>query len=47
MQRLLRSLCRLPSSLPQVDFLRRAEVAEYERERDARLASDVRTRGRL
>lgn len=28
-------------------FLSRAEVAEYERERDQRLASDVRNRGRL
>ena len=28
-------------------FLKGAELAEYERERDARLASDVRNRGRL
>ena len=28
-------------------FLGRAEVAEYEKERDQRLASDVRNRGRL
>ena len=28
-------------------FLKQAEVAEYERERDARLGSDVRNRGRL
>jgi hypothetical protein len=31
----------------QVDFLKRAEVREYELERDKRLASDIRTRGRL
>jgi hypothetical protein len=33
--------------LLQVDFLKRAELREYEQERDRRLASDVRTRGRL
>lgn len=31
----------------QVDFLKRAELREYEQERDKRLASDMRTRGRL
>ena len=31
----------------QVDFLQRSELREYEKERDQRLASDVRTRGRL
>lgn len=29
------------------DFLQRAELREYELERDKRLASDVRLRGRL
>lgn len=29
------------------NFLKRAELREYEKERDTRLASDVRTRGRL
>lgn len=29
------------------DFLKRAELREYEIERDKRLASDVRLRGRL
>jgi hypothetical protein len=29
------------------DFLKRAELREYEQERDKRLASDVRLRGRL
>jgi hypothetical protein len=29
------------------DFLKRAELREYELERDKRLASDVRLRGRL
>lgn len=33
--------------LDRQDFLKRAELREYERQRDARLASDVRTRGRL
>jgi hypothetical protein len=33
--------------LEKQDFLKRAELAAYEKERDARLASDVRTRGRL
>jgi len=28
-------------------FLQRAEVTEYEKERDARLGSDIRSRGRL
>jgi hypothetical protein len=32
--------------LPQ-DFLKRAELREYELERDKRLQSDVRLRGRL
>lgn len=32
---------------PQVDFLKRAELREYEKERDQRLAADVRNRGRL
>jgi hypothetical protein len=31
----------------QVNFLKRAELREYEKERDQRLASDIRTRGRL
>ncbi len=34
-------------ALPQVDFLKRADLREYEAERDKRLAADVRTRGRL
>lgn len=33
--------------LEQQDFLKRAELREYEIERDARLAGDVRSRGRL
>ncbi len=33
--------------LPLQNFLKRAELREYEKERDTRLASDVRTRGRL
>ncbi len=33
--------------LDKVDFLKRSELREYEQERDKRLASDVRTRGRL
>lgn len=32
--------------LDKVDFLKRAELREYEAERDKRLASDIRTRGR-
>ncbi|KAF5833702.1 bucentaur or craniofacial development-domain-containing protein [Dunaliella salina] len=33
--------------LDKQDFLKRAELREYEKERDQRLASDVRNRGRL
>ncbi|GFR44435.1 hypothetical protein Agub_g5674 [Astrephomene gubernaculifera] len=33
--------------LDKQNFLKRAELREYEKERDTRLASDVRTRGRL
>lgn len=33
--------------LEKKEFLSRADYAEYERDRDARLASDVRNRGRL
>ena len=33
--------------LEEQDFLKRAELREYELERDARLNADVRTRGRL
>eukprot|EP00798_Chlamydomonas_sp_ICE-L_P003942 gene3942-14019_t len=33
--------------LDKVDFLKKAELREYEQERDKRLASDIRTRGRL
>jgi hypothetical protein len=33
--------------LEKKEFLSKADVAEYERERDQRLASDVRNRGRL
>lgn len=33
--------------LDKVNFLHRAAVKEHEKERDERLASDVRTRGRL
>jgi len=33
--------------LDKVDFLKRTETREYEQERDKRLASDIRTRGRL
>ena len=36
-----------PPTCPQVDFLKRVELREYETERDQRLASDIRTRGRL
>ena len=36
-----------PQYLDRQDFLKRAELREYEIQRDARLASDVRTRGRL
>lgn len=32
--------------LDKVEFLQRAELREYEAERDKRLASDIRTRGR-
>lgn len=32
--------------LDKVEFLQRAELREYEKERDTRLASDIRTRGR-
>lgn len=32
--------------LEKVDFLKRAELREYEIERDKRLGSDARTRGR-
>ena len=32
--------------LDKVDFLKRAELREYEIERDKRLSSDIRTRGR-
>lgn len=33
--------------LDKVDFLKRSELREYEKERDARLSGDVRSRGRL
>ena len=33
--------------LDRVDFLNRASTREYEQDRDKRLASDIRTRGRL
>jgi hypothetical protein len=33
--------------LDKVDFLKRAELKVYEKERDARLGSDMRSRGRL
>ncbi|KAG2447977.1 hypothetical protein HYH02_007006 [Chlamydomonas schloesseri] len=33
--------------LDKQNFLKRAELREYEKERDTRLASDIRTRGRL
>ncbi|KAK9824451.1 hypothetical protein WJX72_010349 [[Myrmecia] bisecta] len=33
--------------LDKVDFLKRAELREYEKERDKRLQGDVRNRGRL
>lgn len=33
--------------LDKVDFLKRSELREYEQERDQRLASDMRSRGRL
>jgi hypothetical protein len=33
--------------LDKQEFLRQAELREYEQERDRRLASDVRNRGRL
>lgn len=38
---------RLLQYLEKKDFLQRAELREYEQERDKRLASDMRTRGRL
>lgn len=34
-------------SMLQVDFLKRAELREYEKERDQKLSADVRNRGRL
>ena len=33
--------------LGKVDFLKRAELREYEKERDQRLGSNMRNRGRL
>ncbi|EIE22111.1 BCNT-domain-containing protein [Coccomyxa subellipsoidea C-169] len=33
--------------LDKVDFLKRSELRQYEKERDARLAGDIRSRGRL
>jgi Bucentaur or craniofacial development len=33
--------------LDKKEFLQRSELREYEQERDKRLASDIRTRGRL
>ncbi len=33
--------------LDKVDFLKRAELREYEQDRDKRLASSMNTRGRL
>lgn len=33
--------------LDKVDFLKRTELKEYEKERDARLGGDIRSRGRL
>ena len=33
--------------LDKVDFLKRAELRQYEMERDARLGGDIRSRGRL
>ena len=33
--------------LDRVDFLKRAELRQYEKERDQRLASDVRNRSRV
>lgn len=33
--------------LEKVDFLKRAELREYEKERDQRLGSNMRNRGRL
>lgn len=36
-----------PQYLDKQAFLKEAELREYERERDRRLASDVRNRGRL
>jgi hypothetical protein len=33
--------------LEKKDFLQRAELREYEQERDKRLGADIRTRGRL
>ena len=33
--------------LDRVDFLKRAELRQYEKERDERLGADIRTRGRL
>ena len=37
----------LPACLLLQGFLKRAELREYEKERDQRLASDIRNRGRL
>ncbi len=33
--------------LDKVDFLKRAELRQYEKERDQRLSQDMRSRGRL
>ena len=33
--------------LDKVDFLKRAELRQYEQERDQRLSRDMRSRGRL
>ncbi len=33
--------------LDKVDFLKRAELRQYEKERDQRLGQDMRSRGRL
>lgn len=33
--------------LDKVDFLKRAELRQYEQERDQRLSQDMRSRGRL
>ena len=43
----LRPACPPPFSALQVDFLKKAELREYELERDKRLAGDVRLRNRL